>query len=577
MQAAATQAQSPLNMDPMDTEPDQTVFSKRLIPAAGLLETLGMPRDEFAASLSERARERLLQLIPTLPPAKLRALLDASFEHIRDPEYEPVVLTLLQHTTDLSAEMISALADPERGLLELVPLPCRHRVWDSKPELFVAETHSSIIEFTEKSKIRPDLLGLLGHHQTRQRRNESGELQNLLRLVGSRKLFTELLGLLREIYVNTGDGVLALLRCDLTMALHEAQEDARPAAKWDSAHKLIWCMDACQRDGQVELRMLKELSARLLAAGVPTYGAAPAAAAAAAAASAGAAASDGGAAALPELAFALSAPPSLQLIARATLERLEACSRAEELPQQDTQLPPLVTMLVVGSYATLLLKGATAIAADRWNVAVAALVQRVLPLVCAMMVDDRIAQLAQAPGGGGVGGGVGGGGLAGGGATELPAPHASLPKLLKSHIAVAPRLVLLYALRRLNEGDEARMCQLLPLLAPLGEGLEPQLDFVAALADLLVARPALLTARLCEAALHRFLLPLSACLEPCHTETLRLLEQLTEPLQRLRAGLDAGSGSMFASVLSAAREQGLVAGGGDDDLRGRWQRLQGNS
>ena len=548
-------------------EPEQSVFSKRLIPAAGLLETLGMPRSEFAASLSERARERLLQLIPTLPPAKLRALLDASFEHIRDPEYEPVVLALLQHTTDLSAEVISALADPERGLLHLVPLPCRHRVWDSKPELFVAETHSSIIEFTEKSKaLRPDLLGLLGLHQTRQRRNESEELQNLLRLVGSRKLFTELLDLLREIYINTGDGVLALLRCDLTMALHEAQEDARPAAKWDGAHKLIWCMDACQRDGQVEPRMLKELSARLLAAGVPAYGAAPAAA------SAGAPAPDS--AALPQLAFALSAPPSLQLIARATLERLDACARAEELPQKDAQLPPLVTMLVVGSYATLLLKGTTIIEADRWNVAVAALVQRVLPLVCAMMVDDRIAQLSHAPGGGG---GGGGGGMAGGdAAAELPAPHASLPKLLKSHIAVAPRLVLLYALRRLNEGDEARMCQLLPLLAPLGEALEPQLDFVAALADLLVARPALLTARLCEATLHRFLLPLSACLEPCHQETLRLLEQLTEPLQRLRAGLDAGSGSMFASVLSAAREQGLVATD-DDDLRWRWQRLQGNS
>ena len=33
---------------------------------------------------------------------------------------------------------------------------------------------------------------------------------------------------------------------------------------------------------------------------------------------------------------------------------------------------------------------------------------------------------------------------------------------------------MLYALRRLKEGDEARVCQLLPLLAPLGTQLEAQ-------------------------------------------------------------------------------------------------------
>ena len=60
---------------------------------------------------------------------------------------------------------------------------------------------------------------------------------------------------LREIYVNTGWAELAFLRCDLTMALHEADEEGRPAGKWDAAHKLIWCMDACQRDGQAAPRV----------------------------------------------------------------------------------------------------------------------------------------------------------------------------------------------------------------------------------------------------------------------------------------------------------------------------------
>ena len=95
-------------------------LSKRLVPAAGLLETLGLRHDEYTASLSERSRERLLQLIPGLPVAKLSELLDATFEHIEDPQFKPVVTALLQHATELSPEVMAALSDPERGLLELV-------------------------------------------------------------------------------------------------------------------------------------------------------------------------------------------------------------------------------------------------------------------------------------------------------------------------------------------------------------------------------------------------------------------------------------------------------------------------
>ena len=83
----------------------------RLLPAAGLLSTLGMSKDEYSASLADCTRERLLQLIPKLPPSKLRELLDASFEHIQTPEYEPVVTALLQHTAELSPAVMAVLAD----------------------------------------------------------------------------------------------------------------------------------------------------------------------------------------------------------------------------------------------------------------------------------------------------------------------------------------------------------------------------------------------------------------------------------------------------------------------------------
>ena len=201
---------------------------QRLEAPSGMLSTLGMPQDEYSASLAECMRERLLQLIPKLPAHKLSQLLDASFEHIQTPGYDVIVAALLQHTTELSPAVVSALADPERRLLPLVPMQCRHRVWTEKPDLFIQETHGHILDYTEQAKAhRPDVLGL-DSHKARQHRSESSGVQELLKLIGSRTLYVALLKLLVDIYTNTDDGLIAELRCDIAMALHDLQDAAQP-------------------------------------------------------------------------------------------------------------------------------------------------------------------------------------------------------------------------------------------------------------------------------------------------------------------------------------------------------------
>ena len=207
---------------------DAGVKRQRLEAPSGMLSTLGMPQDEYSASLAECMRERLLQLIPKLPAHKLSQLLDASFEHIQTPGYDVIVAALLQHTTELSPAVVSALADPERRLLPLVPMQCRHRVWTEKPDLFIQETHGHILDYTEQAKAhRPDVLGLESQ-KARQHRSESSGVQELLKLIGSRTLYVALLKLLVDIYTNTDDGLIAELRCDIAMALHDLQDAAEP-------------------------------------------------------------------------------------------------------------------------------------------------------------------------------------------------------------------------------------------------------------------------------------------------------------------------------------------------------------
>ena len=80
--------------------------------------------------------------------------------------------------------------------------------------------------------------------------------------------------------------------------------------------------------------------------------------------------------------------------------------------------------------------------------------------------------------------------------------------------------------------------------------------------------PALLSLRLCDAALHAFLLPLALLLHPFHLELLRLLEEAREPLHRLKVG--PSKGSVLAAVLHAASEKGL---GAESDEEVRWTNL----
>ena len=89
-----------------------------------------------------------------------------------------------------------------------------------------------------------------------------------------------------------------------------------------------------------------------------------------------------------------------------------------------------MTLLVVGSYAAPLLRG-TPVPPEVWTGAVGTLLQRVCPIICTMIFEDRIIQEGLVAA-----------------LDELPASLPSLTELLggPSMCRVAPRLVLLYAL-----------------------------------------------------------------------------------------------------------------------------------
>ena len=88
---------------------------------------------------------------------------------------------------------------------------------------------------------------------------------------------------------------------------------------------------------------------------------------------------------------------------------------------------------------------------------------------------------------------------------------------------------------------------------------------------MLIAQPARLTPRLCDAVLHVLLLPLAPLLPTFQRELLRLLEEAREPLQRLKVG--PGKDSVLAGVLLAARERGVDETSDEPLDKQRWQVL----
>jgi hypothetical protein len=107
----------------------------------------------------------------------------------------------------------------------------------------IGETH----EFASENPLPPT-----------KRRESDVVLQELVLLVGkSVALYNMLMHFFRTLLVSTHNTGFCALRADLLMALHDV--GVSEIYHLDPCHKFAWCLDACVRDGAVELRRIKEM------------------------------------------------------------------------------------------------------------------------------------------------------------------------------------------------------------------------------------------------------------------------------------------------------------------------------
>jgi len=157
--------------------------------------------------------------------------------HITNASLQPIVFRLIELCKDLPADLVKLLeADDEvsKGVISAMPVETCRRVLGAHEGIFAKKCFSLIDETTQSYHAAEGLLegteGTDRDGQPRQRlppktrRQRCAPLQELVALVPNTLMYGKLVNMLHTFFNGlAGDYRVAGVRCDLTMALHEAE------------------------------------------------------------------------------------------------------------------------------------------------------------------------------------------------------------------------------------------------------------------------------------------------------------------------------------------------------------------
>jgi negative elongation factor B len=235
-----------------------------------LLDLHGLKRFHFHSSVSDDLREKLLERIDSLqthdPINKeriLRELLDKSFPVIRIPKLQPVVLALLKNLDQVDDKYLKQLV-ADKQLYDKLDVSVKRQIWQQHQGLFgdeVSPLFSQYIKDKEKILHSYEQLTSFFVLSPRQRR-QNEVIQSLVKMIGKNVLlYDTCLQFLRTLYLRTKNSHYCTLRVELLMALHDAE--VQEITAMDPCHKFAWCLDACIREQNIDLKRSRELQGLL--------------------------------------------------------------------------------------------------------------------------------------------------------------------------------------------------------------------------------------------------------------------------------------------------------------------------
>ncbi|KMQ87657.1 negative elongation factor b-like protein [Lasius niger] len=241
-----------------------------LRPMLPLLDLHGVRRLDFHASVLEELREKLIKQINEIGveradkgaagDRRLKELLSKSFPAVRVTGLRPVVMCILRNTPHIEEKYLRVLVG-EKELYNDADTEVKRQIWKDNQSLFGDEVSPLFSRYIiEKEQILFDHRNLnsLFFTPSPKVRRQGEVVQKLAHMIGhSVKLYDMVLQFLRTLFLRTKNIHYCTLRAELLMALHDLE--VQDIISVDPCHKFTWCLDACIREKNVDVKRSREL------------------------------------------------------------------------------------------------------------------------------------------------------------------------------------------------------------------------------------------------------------------------------------------------------------------------------
>lgn len=248
------------------------VLLPSLRPMLPLLDLHGVRRLDFHASVLEELRDKLVKRINEIGAERneskssgsgdkrLKDMLSKSFSAVRVAALRPVVMCILRNTPHIDDKYLRVLVR-EKELYNSAETEVKRQIWKDNQSLFGDEVSPLFSKYIiEKEQVLFDHANLnsLFFSPSPKVRRQGEVVQKLAHMIGqSVKLYDMVLQFLRTLFLRTKNIHYCTLRAELLMALHDLE--VQDIISVDPCHKFTWCLDACIREKNVDVKRSREL------------------------------------------------------------------------------------------------------------------------------------------------------------------------------------------------------------------------------------------------------------------------------------------------------------------------------
>ncbi|SPP78350.1 blast:Negative elongation factor B [Drosophila guanche] len=247
------------------------VLLPSLRPMLPLLDLHGVRRLDFHTSHMEELRDKLIAHInelgkkePFERKKKLTQLLVKSFPVVRIKSLRLVVMAILRDKQHIDDKYLKILVR-DWELYADTDTEVNRQIWRDNQSLFGDEVLPLLSQYIrEKEHILFDHTNLnnLFFHPTPKVLRQGESVKKLANMIGtSVKLYDMVLQFLRTLFLRTRNVHYCKLRAELLMALHDLE--VQEIISIEPCHNFTWCLDACIREKNVDIKRSRELQAFL--------------------------------------------------------------------------------------------------------------------------------------------------------------------------------------------------------------------------------------------------------------------------------------------------------------------------